>query len=697
MLIVLIILTAWIYGRSWWVKRVPAPTAELAQQAAKVRILRDEWGIPHIFGKTDADTAFGLAYAHAEDDFATIQETLASGRGSLSLLELSKKGIGNDYYSGMFRIREEGVREYERQLSPATRALLEGYARGLTYYAMKHPNEADGRLMPYRGIDIATGFAHRLPMFEGLLQQMLSLRGESFNPEEVVFISPSSASMGSNAHAVASGRSADRTARLNVNSHQPWTGSVAWYEAHLHSEEGWNMTGGLFPGTPLVLLGHNDHLGWAHTVNRPDLVDTYRLEVDPSDASRYRVDGQWLKFEEWESPISVDLKLFTFTYHARMRESIFGPVMQTDKGTFSFRVAGRGQLMKAVEQWYRMNKASNFGQWQNAMRMQAIPMFHTIYTDARNIFYVHNGLLPLRQDGFQYSGIVPGNTRKSLWTRYLPYDQLPSVLNPPSGFVQNCNSSPYRTTTGPGNPDRARFSPNFGINERMTNRAIRSLELFGGDTSISMEEFFQYKFDRQYSRRAPIFSEAVDILLTQFQPRSEFEKEGIRLLKSWDGRVDDDSRAALLAILTWRPIWRSIEIELSKNPPDPVITFRRAMEYLIRHYGKLDVPLSQAQRLRRGNVDLPLGGGPDILNAVYFTEKEGRLEGWAGDCYIIIVEFAPDGVRSWSLHQYGESNHPDSKHYSDQASMFTQRLMRKTLRSEAKIREHLEREYHPGE
>jgi len=694
----LLLLFGWIKIRSWAQGRVPAPDPALAELAKNVRIMRDEWGVPHIFGRRDADTAFGLAYAHAEDDFATIEESLLMARGVWSLKILSPKAVISDYYALLFGIREEADAQYETQLSKETRSLLDGYAKGLTYYAELHPDEVDGRFLPYTGKDVAMGFAYRIPMFEGLLQQTLALYGRKFNPEDVAFDFPGRTSYltGSNTHAVAPSRSADHTTRLNINSHQPWSGSVAWYEAHLVSEEGWNMTGGTFPGAPMILHGHNDFLGWAHTVNAPDLVDIYQLDVPEGDDSHYIVDGEKLEFRVRRIPLEINLKLFTIPIPLSFRESIFGPVIEAGGKTYALRAAGRGRLMRSAEQWYRMNKARNFAEWKGAMRIQGIPMFHTVYADRTNIFYVHNGLMPLRREGPDWLKIVPGNTRKNLWDTYLPFDRLPAVENPPSGFVQNCNSSPFHTTTGPGNPDPRKFSSTFGISERMTNRSLRSLELFGSDTSITADEFFRYKFDRTYTRRGPLYSEALDPLFKNFQPDNEDERKGLELLRAWDGRTDENSKAAALAILTWKPIMTAVEIQRDPNPPLPADTYRDAVRWLMRNYGRLNVPLGEVQRLRRGDVDLPVGGGPDILNALYGKEDGDKQVGWAGDCFVLIVEFGPT-VRSWSLHQYGSSNRPDSPHYSDQTSLFTHRTMKRTLRTPAEIRERLFLEYHPGE
>lgn len=682
------LLAAWLVARPR-LRRVPKPAPEAIAQARNVTILRDAWGIPHVFGKTDADTAFGFAYAHAEDNWPLLELVLAAARGKLSLVKLSSSALANDYLVGLLGIASEVDAQYEKALSPEFRRVLEAYARGANYYAALHPREADPRLLPVTGKDIAAGFLHKLPLFMGLGDAIRRARASGApraTPAAQASRDPGAGGtwlLGSNAHAVAPWRSADGVARLNVNSHQPWEGPVAWYEAQLVSEEGWNMTGGAFPGAPFILHGHNDHLGWAHTVNRPPLVETVRLEMDPSGALRYRVAGGWEALRPIDVTIEIDLGLFTIPWTKKAYQSRYGPALETPSGWVAFRWAGMGRLIGAPEQWFLMNKARDLASFKQAMRRQAIPMFNTVYADRENIYYVYNALLPLR-------------AKDGTWTGYLPYDRLPQVENPPSGFVQSCNASPFQTTTGPGNPSLADYDPALGIETRMTNRAVRSLELFGGARKISAADFQRFKFDRAYSRASPLYREAIAPLLEQYRPRNDDEKRGLALLAAWDGVADDTSRAAALGVLTLRPIAVARELERDAVAPPSRETFADAVAFLLRHFGRLDVPLTTVQRLRRGSLDLPLGGGPDVLNAAYSRIEGGHLVGELGDSYVLLVEFRKEGARSWAIHQYGDSEIPGSRHYADQAPLFVARTLRETWRTREAIEAHLERAYPPG-
>ncbi len=484
---------------------------------------------------------------------------------------------------------------------------------------------------------------------------------------------------------------------LLVNSHQPWDGPVAWYEVHLRSEQGWDMTGGVFPGSPVVLHGHNRDLGWAHTVNRPDLLDVFVLDVDPEDDGRYRFDDEWRTLESRPAPIEV--KLFgrlrwTFTREALW--SLHGPALRRPHGTYALRFAGFGEVGH-IDQWYRMNKARSFDEWRAAMRKAALPMFNTGYADRDgNVFYVYGGRLPRRAAGYDWTQYLPGDTSETLWTEYLPFDQLPQVLNPASGFVQNCNGTPFQTTTGEGNPAAQDFAPSLGIETGLTNRGLRALELLGADDSITLEELDVYKYDARYARD----SEMARLVERALQlPHDGQAGEALQVLGAWDLDAGAENPRAALAILAFG---RFLSITGPVEPPSDgelSLGLAEAARTLEQHFGTLEVPLGEVQRLRRGGVDLAVGGGPDVLRAVYAKPAEdGRLVGLAGDSYVLVAAWDAAGqVRSRSIHQYGSATRDEgSPHFADQAELFARRQLKPVWMDEAEIRANLEREYRPG-
>lgn len=679
----------------------PAPSAAALAHAQHVTITRDRWGVPHIQGDSDSDAAFGLAYANAEDDFPTIQASLVASRGQLSRLLLSKDALINDYYAALVRVEDQVARDYDK-LEPATRDILEGYAEGLNLYAARHPREADARFLPYTGRDVARGFAHKLPFLVGFvsaLRGVLSGRVRDVGDRISMHHLPRRGEPtfpGSNAHAVHRRRSVDDVTRLNVNSHQPWEGPVTWYEAHVRSKQGWNALGGIFPGSPVILHGHNEQLGWAHTVNQPDLVDVYRLDMNPDAPLQYRFAGAWHPLTVKRAPITVDTGLFEVTVHRDVYFSIHGPVLKTDTGFFAVRYAGHDGLVQAPEQWLKMNKAHNLQEFKAAMRMLAIPMFNTVYADRDNIYYVYNARLPARSDGFDYQKVLPGGDPRTLWNSYLPYERLPQVENPPAGFVQSCNSTPFSATAGEGNPRPDGWPASANIEREETNRAKRSLALLSRTAPLSRDDFLSLKWDRHFDKTAPIYPQLFDPLLSSYTPRNDAERQALDLLRRWDGDTNEDSVCATVAILSIRPVFYEVDVDGDgMQTKDPILAFQRAVEFLQKHYGRVDVPLGTVQRLQHGSIDLPVGGGPDVMNATYTKKRDGHLVGIQGDSYVLIVDFTAQGPHSQSIHQYGASVRAESPHYSDQAPLFVKRQLKETFFRDQDLQGNIERTYQP--
>jgi acyl-homoserine-lactone acylase len=670
-----------------------------------VRILRDTWGVPHIFGVTDTDVAYGLAYAHAEDDFLTIQQSLLAARGQLASV-YGKDAAANDFMVHLLRIWDVVNANYETKISPEVRAICEAYAAGLNHYAALHPKEVLPGAFPVFGKDVVAGSVHKSPLFFGLDSTL----GELFAEERKRPVStrsgaqnsshapPFEPATGSNTFSVSPRRSSDGQTFLAVNSHQPWEGPVTWYEAHLHSEEGWDMVGALFPGMPVIAHGHNRDLGWAFTVNSADRADVYVLEINPENPNQYQFDSQWLDLEIRTAPIKVKLiGRLSWTVKEEVLWSVYGPVVRRPHGTYAVRYAGYGEI-GIYEQLYRMSKARNFDEWLAAMRMEGgLPTFNTGYADGEgNIYYLYNGLMPLRAEGYDWSEYLPGDTSETLWTEYLPFDQLPQVKNPASGFVQNCNSTPFQTTIGPENPRPGDYSSTFGIETRMTNRAWRALELFGADESITEKEFYLYKYDMAYSSQGNI-PKYVEAILSAPLPDEPDIQAAAEIVKNWDMRVDPENRGAALVVWTLQsmgfPGPDDIEpTALAESLADTVRTLKEA-------HGRVDVPWSEVNRLQRGDLDLGLGGGPDVLHAVSGKMlQDARLQGWQGDSYVMLVTWDKEGkISSRSIHQYGSATLDEtSPHYADQAPLFVKRQLKPVWLDEAEIRAHLEREYRPG-
>jgi acyl-homoserine-lactone acylase len=695
----------------FWPQKVDLSYLAEAGDPYDAVILRDTWGVPHIFGVTDADASYGLAYAHAEDDFLTIQQTLAAARGALASI-YGPNAAPNDYMVHLLRIWDDVNEKYRSDLSPETRTILDAYAAGINQYAALHPEEVLSEdLFPVQGKDIVAGSVHKSPLFFGLDGDLAELfqeeRQKEVSPRPEGQIPEVEPQMGSNTFSIGPSRTSDGSSFLAVNSHQPWEGAVTWYEAHIHSEEGLDVVGGIFPGSPLILHGHNRFLGWAFTVNHPDLVDTYVLEINPDNPDQYRFDGEWLDLEIRQAPIKIKLLgNLSWTVKQEVLWSVYGPVVRQDHGTYAIRYAGMG-FVDIWEQIYGLNKATNFEEWQGAMRQGGFASFNVGYADGEgNIYYLYNADMPIRAEGYDWSLYLPGDTSKTLWTEYLPFDELPQVLNPAAGFTQNANSTPFQTTLDPDNPDPDDFSPTMGIETRMSNRALRASELFSSDESITFEEFITYKYDMTYSRDSDI-PNLVKILLDVPKPEDENLQKGMEILREWDFEADPESPGATLAILTLYDLARTSQsfsgsrlIGSEFVAQEVLDSYQRTVESLVENFGRVDVPWGEVNRLIRGDVDLGLGGGPDLLHAIGGRlQEDGRLKGYVGDSYVLLVRWDADGrVQSLSIHQYGSATlDEDSPHYADQSPLFANRQLKPVWFDEADIRANLESEYRPGE
>jgi acyl-homoserine-lactone acylase len=674
---------------AWYasLSRVPAPEATYAAE-----IRRDSWGVPHIVGETDADAAFGLAYAHAEDDFATLQEVLASSNGRLAEIT-GQAGAGQDFVYHLLNIRPHVEAGYADELSAETRALIEAYADGLNLYASEHPEEIRLRgLFPVTGRDIATGFAFTSPFFYGIDRTLTALVAGEAPPRH----GGPATERGSNAFAIAPRRSPDGATRLIVNSHQPWTGAVAWYEAHVTSAEGLDMMGGLFPGAPVPLVGHNRTLGWASTVNRPDLVDVYELNLNNS-GNAYRYDGRWEPLISRRVWLHVRMGPFVVPVPQTVYTSIHGPVIVNEHGAYAIRYAGIGEI-RQVEQYYRLARAENFEQWRDAMRMQAIASTNYIYADATGrIGMFYNARFPNRAAGYDWRGVIRGDTSRAVWTSYLPFDEVPTLIDPRAGYVFDANNTPCIATAPADDLDCTDFAPRMGVEPNITNRMLRIVELMAGMGSIGPAQINRVKYDAGYSRES-----AAGLILSQIAalnvPAGSDLAAAQGLLEEWDWSLDGTGSADALAAAVLRPIMLTAYI--GDPLPEARDVLVGATEFLMEHYQRLDPPLEDVLRLRRGETDLPLTGGPDALRAVYWSAPEGSaMVGNAGDSYIMEGTWPRNGpVRSRSVHQFGTAtNRPNSPHYADQAPLFVAQQLRPTWFDPDELEPNIECRYAPGE
>lgn len=659
----------------------------------KAEIVRDEFGVPHIYGERDVDVSFGIAFAHSEDDFSTLQDVIAMTRGRFGAIA-GEEGAAVDFTYHLLDARGTAERDYAK-LPADVRALLEAYSAGLNTYARDHPAELKlGNLFPVNGIDIAAGFALRQPFFFGL-DKIIAPLAEGKEPP-VDFGPVLDASKlgnpvsdtgleggdrnGSNAFAIAPARSGDGATRLVSNTHQPWRGPVAWYELVVESGEGWHFAGATFPGAPFPLLGHNENLGWTNTVNRPDLVDVYRLVLDES-GTKYHLDGKWKVLDRKDVLLPVKVGPVILPVRRSVWRSEHGPVIKTDEGeAFAIRYGGMDRIDQLTE-YFRLNKARNYEEWRSALAMQAVPSTNFIYADREgHIAYHYNASIPERAEGPDWRRIVPGDRSDLIWRAMVPFEQIPHYLDPASGFLWNANNTPYRAA-GASDLSSRGVPALWGVELTMTNRARRAERLFAQTDLIGPKELETIKYDTAWER-AGYVARLLDGIAALDLSDDPLLARAQALLATWDFNSDGQGGADALALLVLREA-TSADYN-NRADPDPREQISFAAHHLIDHFGRLDPPMGQVQRLRLGPgphaVDMPYDGGSDTLRAAsnWDIDPDGRLRVKHGDSFVMFIEWPGNGpVRSFSIMPFGSATtRPHSVHYTDQSALFVAKKLK---------------------
>lgn len=659
---------------------------------ASIDIVRDSFGVPHIFAKTDAEVAYGLAWAQAEDDFKSMQEVILPAKNLMARVQ-GKSGAAGDYAFALFRCREIAEEKWNT-LTPAFLKLIDGYVQGLNDYAKKHPEEiVHKKIFPVTVKEYISSSVFALTIFNGADQALFRI----FNNQE--WEAPELNKKGSNSAAVHSSKTTSGDAFLLINAHQPNTGPQAFYEAHICSEEGLNVMGGLLAGGPCILHGVNENLGWAHTVNFCDRLDEYQLEMNPNNALQYKFDGEWIDLEV--KTIKLKIKGIPINVKRKIYWSKYGATMKNDQGFFSMRL-GANMKIGVLDQWYQMNKARNFTEFYAALNRQELSMFNIMYADRYDtIFYINNALMPVRDASMNYNWkrTVPGNTSKTLWTSFRAEKELPQYINPKSGFLFNTNHSSFFATGPADNLKAAAFPKTDGWELNHVNRSVRFLELFPQNEKLSYEKFKQIKFDRQLPAVMQYPYRIDSMLLLNENDYPAFASL-ITTFRNWDKRGDADSKGAAIFLLTYEHIKKELAGQSSRliTKAEAVETFTYIANYMQTHFGTIDLTLGDIQKLVRGGKDWPLWGFPDLLSPQW-TEPyfNGRLKSIGGDGLVMFVRFEKNALpKIETLNMYGASAKPGNKHFDDQVEMYLQQKTKPMTLDKTIVYKNAERIYHPN-
>lgn len=661
---------------------------------APTEILWDRYGVPHIYASSDADAFLGYGYAQMAAHGNLILKLYAESRGRAAEY-WGPSHLDNDRFVRTMDIPGRAAAWY-RQLSPAMRANLAAFAAGANRYVTEHPETIPDSLKGVLPVTPEDLLAHeqKVVNFMFMLGRQAELPGTMRNTPRPA----------SNMWAVSGRRSASGRPLLLGNPHLPWRDLYLFFEAHIVTP-GRNFTGVALVGMPSPLIGFNDHVGWSHTVNTQDGADVYRLV--PSGGG-YLLDGAVRPYATRTELLKVRLAGGFRTDTLVVRESVHGPVFRDDStGTFALRVAGL-EDPRAVEQWWVMGGATSMAQFERIVQGLHVPFFNIMAASGDgHTYYLFGGKTPRRPRGdfASWSAPVRGDSSALIWTDYLSYGELPHVMDPSTGWLQNANDPPW-TVSWPllFNPDSF---PAYVAPRVMGFRPQQSALLQLADSSITFEELVQYK----HSSRMALADRILPELLAAARSGGDADaRAAAEVLAAWDRSANAESRGAILFeewVTRWygtpgrQPFahpWR-LDSALTTprglaNPAGAVAALSAAARATVQAHGALDVPYGTVKRLRHDGQDLPGNGGPGdpfgiFRVAQYAPGADGKAAIVAGDTYYQVVEFSSP-VRARVLTAYGNASQPGSPHRGDQLALFARQEMREAWRTRAEVERHLE-------
>lgn len=670
-------------------------------------ILWDEWGVPHIFAAdpTSLARAFGWAQMHAHGDLILRLYGQARGRAAEYWGEAY---LASDRLARAMGFPERAARWLEEQ-PPRFQDYLSAFAAGMNAYAEQHADrlsEEARRALPITPSDV---LAHA----QRMLFTFLTIRGQMANPDQPLLLLTEGIPLdpGSNGWAIGPNYTRDGHSLLLANPHLPWDDLYVWSEAQHVIPGVINFTGVGLVGSPVLTIGFNDHLGWTHTVNTHKGWDAYLLTPE---GDGYRWDGEVRPFEVETQTLRVRQPDGTLREEElQIRRSVHGPVLAEVNGKpVAVRVVGFDQapMSGILQQWWEMCCAKNLEQFETALRRLQFPMFNVIYADRDgHILSLFGGLVPRRPSGewLDWTGLIPGDTSATLWTEVHPYEDLPRVIDPPSGWVQNSNSSPW-TTTMPPALDPADF-PGYLSATQMTLREQRAIQMITEHGPLGFDDVVTYHGDTHLRITDLILDE---LIVAAREQGSEQARAAADILAAWDRRAEPESRGAALFALwayeflaTGQPFsslfaerWDlAAPLTTPRGLADPaaaVAMLETAAAKLQEMAGSLDVPFADRFRLRADGIDLPANGFQDPFGCFrylgYAPREDGRFAAVTGTSYIAIVEFS-DPVRAQTLLAYGNASQPGSPHVGDQLQLYARKEMRPAWRTRSVIEQHLTR------
>jgi acyl-homoserine-lactone acylase len=695
------------------------------QQAKKITIIRDNWGIPHVYGKTDADAVFGLLYAQCEDDFKRIENNYIEKLGRLSEIK-GESELYNDLLIRLLIDTTEAIADYKKA-EPWFKQLLNAYADGINYFLYKNPQvkpEMIKRFQPWYPLlwtDGSIGAISTAGLTTTELKNFYSGTNESvsFIPKYLDH------QTGSNGFAIAPSKSASGNALLYINPH------TTFYfrpEVHMQSEQELHVYGAVTWGQFFIYQGFNEHCGWMHTSANVDVADLYEITIKKDGNEIFYLFDDTLRLVrqkktdiKYVDGNELKTKAFTtyFTHH--------GPVMAVrNEKWISLRSNNRS--MKSLMQSWLRTKAKGFDDYKKVMDMKANTSNSTVFADNKgNIAYWHGNFIPIRDTKFNWSKPVNGSIRETEWKGLHSVSESVHIYNPPNGWLQNCNSTPF-TAAGEHSPKKRNYLP-YMAPDGENFRGLNAVRVLSSEKAFTIDKLIEAGYDRTLTA----FEILVPALVKAYEKSKVENKysvlaEPIQILRAWNYKSSDTSVATTLAVEWAQKLSSSIQrvyidqgeadqVEKTKHfaanadPQQLLEPFLITINELKNKFGKWNVAWGEVNRFQRltGKIDeafidkepsLPVPFASGIwgmlpsFNSRYFPGTIKRY-GVSGNSFICAVEFG-EKVKAKSLLAGGNSGDSSSPHFKDQALMYTQGEFKEVLFYKEDVLKEAKRTYHPG-
>ncbi len=683
----------------------------------QVTIYRDEYGVPHIVGATEEATFFGYGYAQAEDHLermmvqyrdaqgrrAEVEGIEALGDGYLQFIPYHYRW-GGDYLQRLLRTKK-AVIENRSKIDPQVYRILDAFARGVNAYIEEHRSEIPAWIDSVAAEDIEALERSHYLRFYSASDALSKITGKTY----------SFPNLGSNQWAIAREKSANGRIMHVEHTHMPWANRFQNYEAHLITPGKLNAGGISWFGSPFFLDGFNDKITWSATWNEPNMADVYLERINPENHLQYLYEGKWRDIEVQYETFGikgpkgiqqVTLPLY-YTHH--------GPIVKFDEEklhAYAVKLPNFDGVNYSLG-IYGLMKSRNLDDFKRAVSRQLMPRWNLLYSDARDIYWVHNGNVAQRAAGYDWSKPVPGWTKETEWGPYIPFERYPQLLNPRSGFLQNCNNPPWVATRNSGlkpldpAPYYLSRTPKADAGEEALNsRGERLFQVLAQDRKFTLDDMIDLGFDT-YIMAAEVI---VPLLTKAYDGASGAESDpklarAIDLIRRWDRRSSKDS-AAYTAIHFWGKAYQRMYSggrfsrfnsygrgKIDTNSPEEqkmaLAALKAGLADIEKTYGKPEVRWGDINVVVRGGT-FPLGGEAmyGVLHPDEGVEMDnGQIhcnDGWGH--LLVVMEGEPKQI--WSLLPYGQSEHSNSPHYNDQAKLHSERKVKRFWFSAAEILEH---------